>query len=213
MWILRNIKLVAMVVLILLLGGSWITVTLQCKRIARLKEDNTQLHNLARHGKQTASTYINLYNRQVNKNHVLELSLRNAQKLRSTEALQHLNQFNGIKNNLSNLKQVIDVQAALIASLQLQNRDTTIIISGDTVRARAFSFQDEYNLIRGHSTPTITSFDSLRFEVPLHGAIVEGRRTKKFIFFRYGPRQLESHITSPNPWVVIDNQLIMQIDD
>lgn len=182
------------------------------KQNKRLQSELASVTTLADKNARAAKTYINLHGREVSKNKVLSLSLTNTRKLREIEELQHLNQINGVKKDLRNVQQVITTQAAVIQSLRLTNTDTVIITKTDTVRAARFKYQDKWNLVKGYTTSDSTIIDSLQSIVLLQGGIIAGKRTKKLLFFRVGPRQLESHITCPNPWVKIQDHLIIKVE-
>lgn len=200
------------IVLVLLFTGFEV-IRFQEKQLKKLRNDVEAATTLADKNATAAKTYINLHGREVSKNKVLSLTLTNTRKLRQIEELQFINQFNGVKKNLGNLQQVVKVQASVIQSLKLTNTDTIIIRTpGDTVRASKFGYLDAYNFIKGHTAGDTTYIDTLRFNVPIEGGVIAGRRTKKFLFFRVGPRQLESHITSPNPWVKIQDHLIIKVE-
>jgi predicted RND superfamily exporter protein len=207
-----RLKLIAIAIVIVVFFTGATMLRFQRNQIKNLKRDLVQVQTLADKSKHTATTYINLHGREVSKNRVLDLSLRNARELRKLEELNYINQFASIKKNLSNLQQVVLVQASAITSLRLKNTDTLIITKTDTIKASKFRYADPYNFLAGHTTKDSTYIDSARSDLSLEGAIILGKRTKKFLFFRVGPRATESHLTSPNPWVKITDQQFIKIE-
>jgi len=206
-----RVQIIGLAIVGILLFTGFELIRFQRKRIKELSTDLEQVQTLADNSKHTAETYINLFGREVSKAKVLDLSLRNARELRQREELKHIEQFSGVKKNLGNLQQVITVQASVIQSLKIKNTDTLIITKTDTIKASKFRYSDKFTLIKGHTTADTTYLDSLGSIVPLEGAVYLGKRTKKFLFFRVGPRETISEITSPNPFVKITDQQFINI--
>lgn len=209
--------IIALCVLVPLTWASVEVNAVRKKRIQTLETDLQAAQTLAGQAQATATYYINQHGQQVTENKVLRMTADNLRKLSNTNALAFVHQFEGVKKDLRNLQQAMTIQAEVNASLKLHLRDTVVyrkLSSGgtDTVRARRFGYHDAYNTLKGHLIGDTTYIDSLKMQIPLYGIVRTGRRTKKFLFVRYGPREVISNITTPNPWGSISNQLIIQIN-
>jgi hypothetical protein len=73
-------------------------------------------------------------------------------------------------------------------------------IKCDSVKAFKWSFKDVYNDI------SAIVLDTPRFFVrlPIHEVVTFGRRSKRFLFFRYGPREVNTEVSTPNTLFDID---------
>lgn len=194
----------------------------QAKQIRELTTNNKQLVAFADQDSARAEIYLNNWHRETSRSKVLELSERNLKDLAATRELAWLQQFAGLRKDLRNLDAAVKLTATVTQSLKLSTRDTTIFLPiSDSARsgadsvlrvsARAFAYADRFNELRGFIAGDTTYIDTLSIEVPIEGVVYAGKRSKKFLFFRYGPRPYYGEFTSANPWVRIPQQTVIKM--
>lgn len=156
--------------------------------------------------------YLTTKNGQISaQTHVQELTIRNMRRLQSDERLSWIRNFEGINKRMSNLESATRTTAVAVANFKIPLGDTTIIMPDSTkVHARTFDNHNEWYRIKGFvagdtlvTTPEVT--------VPLESVIYLGKRTKKILFFRVGPREVLSETTSPNPFVKITKSEVIRV--
>lgn len=190
-------------------------VVLLEKKVQRLEYEKDQLVQVASDSGRVARTYINLFGKEVSRNKVLSLSALNAKDLRSTQELAWLNQFEGVNKKLNNLDAALRLQAQYNQTLKIKTRDTVILSAGgpgdSTVRARLFSYKDQYNVITG-VTSGDTTLLTAKIIMPIEGAVY-WKRKHKFIFekWRFGRKEYSSELTSKNPFVHITGHEFIKI--
>lgn len=200
----------------------WI-IQAQHKENVELRSERGQLIKVANDSGRIARTYINLFGQEVSKNHVLDLSLRNARDMRNSQELAFLKQFEGVNKKLNNVELALKIQAGVIINLKLKNDSVPqfkwpAAINSDST-ARFFSYGDpsskdpalKYNLINGVSVADSTFLEG-ESQAPLDGAMYWHRK-HHFIFkkWQFGKKEWDSELTCANPWVKLTNHEFIRV--
>ncbi len=174
-------------------------------KLNRTRENYAGALDLAKHHSDSSTFYKNELGRETARNHAMQITQNNLHELIKTKELAWITQFAGVNKKVSNVEAALQVNAAALASLSLSVGDTTTVVHGDTTKAKKWGYRDEFNFIHGTLIGDTTALITARIRTPLQGVIYQGKRTKKFLFIRYGPREVLTELASPNPWVKIEN--------
>lgn len=205
--LLLNKTTITIGVIVLLL----IALGIQTERAARLRAGKILAENeleqavkFANVASQTAVEYKNKNGELITKTEVLELSLSNTQKLRETERLKFLKQFDGLKKDIRNLEMAGSFEW-LIDEDSVPS--TTINIPcTDSLKVFKYELIDEFNTIRA----LVVDTPQLDIRVPLY-PILLWERSKKFLWWKVGPKQYSLESFSPNKLVKITKQEIIKV--
>lgn len=190
-------------ILLAVIAGLLVTNSLSYRQWRKTEERASMLSDYAHEKEREAITYKDEFDQMWNKNHALEMSSRDKDIV-----IQDL----GVKLSKAQKKrltQTTSIDASIGATVK---PDTVWMVAGDSLPPLecppfAFSYTSPDSLNSIHFDGDSITVESL---VPLRGIVYEGKRTKRFLFFRYGPRSVTSEFTSPNPWVRIkDHQIII----
>jgi len=202
-----NGRLLIVVLAILLLAYAGAITTAYNNEVAKRKDTEIGLKSAIELGNKKGfeiTTYKNNQGVLVSKITDLQLSNDNLKALRKSDRLYWMNQFKGLKKDNSNL-----VSATKI-DLDFKQKEIPlkpVAINCDSVKTKTFLWQlkDEYNDI------SATVIDTPKFYVrlPIYEVITLGRRTKKFpseklTLFRYGQREINTEVSTPNKLFEID---------
>ncbi len=211
-----NIRLIGLGILILLFIGGATTIFLQNKKINTLSAEREQLVQMASDSGRIAKTYINLHGREISRNNVQSLTLKNLRDLLANKEFADLDEFEALKKKNKNLDAIITIQADAIVKLKMKPRDTLVVISDssgkkDSVLGKFFAYEDEYNQLNGLILPDSTTINA-QVEVPIKG-VIYWQRNHHFIFknWRFGKKEYFSEMFSPNKWVHIAGQELIKI--
>ncbi len=193
-------------VLIAILSGA---VVMEEKKIRQLYDEREQALAFANIQKSNTTFYKNKFGHETAKTQILDLSLRNARELRSSDRLKFIAQFDGINNRLNNLVEVSQSNARFISEFKLPLRDTFLLnVDSTLLPAKVFTYKDSLNNISG----TIIGKEikpRIEITVPLQGAMYWQR--KKILGLRIGRKKWFSDLTSTNPFVTIKSQEVIRI--
>lgn len=165
------------------------------QKISKLKIEKDQVIKYSLIDESQIIWYKNKLNKETARADVAELSFSNAAKLLTTERLNFIKQFEGVKKNARNINTVLEVTAKSTTDVEL--------VSRDSLEWELFEFKDEFNNLKVVSKNDTISITHV-VEVPLQGAIF-WQRKKILGFIRIGKKTYEIHMTSPNPNVHLTN--------
>lgn len=172
--------------------------------------DRDQAIDLVKHKDDTVSYYQNKLDRETARSSVIELSARNASRLRDTRELEWLRQFEGVNKRLNNVEQASKVTARVVGNFKIPLGDTTIFNFDNTmVKARKFDNKDKWLRNWGIVLPD-TVVSHVTMDVPIESAIF-WQRKHKFLGMRFGKKLWTSEAASPNPYAHITENKIIRI--
>lgn len=204
---LSKIKLwhIAAIAFVLLLAYAGIVTERNRILKATVEERDKEVNELtafATNQKQATSFYINKYRQQVATVKAQEISIANVNRLINTKEFEHLKQMEGLKKDNRNLKASLSYYASLNADSILLN-PFTIPCDSNKLKGYKWRVLDDYNDI---DVILLDSAKKPKINLPIHVAVMEGKRTKNFIrLFRYGPRSIEVEAVSLNKLFPIDS--------
>lgn len=152
----------------------------------------------------TIKQYENRNGELINKTEVLELTLSNAQRLRETERLKFLKQFDGLKRDLRNLEMAGSFEW-LIDEDSIPSTEITLPCT-DSLNVFKYELIDEFNTIRA----LVVDTPQVDIRVPFY-PILLWERSKKFLWWKVGPKQYSLESFSPNKLVKITKQEIVKV--
>ncbi|MEK9157681.1 MAG: DUF6549 family protein [Patescibacteria group bacterium] len=199
-----RIYIILSVVIVVLIG----TVGLQYKSLRSWRERHSQVLQIAKKDSLTSVIYKNQWGHEVAKSEILTLNLNDARKLATTSHLSFLTEIEGVKKNLKNLEQAVQVQAKLSVFTSLPLKDTLVVFHKDSVAAKAWSYRDKYNTLQGLVLRDSTVIMGTA-TVPLYGAVYWQR--KKIMGLRIGAKKYFNEFTTPNHLVKITGSELIQI--
>ena len=145
---------------------------------------------------------------------VLDLTLRNLQRLQSQERLAWVKQIEGVNKRMNNVEQITSTTARAVATFKIGLKDTTVVIQTDTTEipksfhALAFDNKDKWIRIRGYVMPdTLVAMPEVY--VPLQSVVYWQRR--KFLGLKIGKKDWFKQTTSPNPYVRITSDELIRV--
>ena len=192
---------------VLLLIALWI----QTERAARLKAGKRLVENerdqalkFADEQASTIKQYANKNGELITKTEVLELTLSNAQRLRETERLKFLKQFDGLKRDLRNLEMAGSFEW-LIDEDSIPSTEITLPCT-DSLKVFKYELVDEFNTIRA----LVVDTPQVDIRVPFYPVLL-WERSKKFLWWKVGPKQYSLESYSPNKLVKITKQEIVKV--
>lgn len=201
-------------ILIAMAIGAQCAWIIQQSRIDVLKQEKGDLIQMASDSGRLAKTYINKYGNEVSKNKILYISSRDLATLRNSHEASWLKQLDDANKKLGNIEQTIRVEMEAKFRVGGRARDTVLIYKppnktkGDTIRAKVYSYLDAYNSITVMVSDTVQVSGILN--VPLDGAVL-WQRPRKFLWFRVGKKLYYSEFVTPNKFVKIKQQEILQV--
>lgn len=201
----RTTVTIGVIVLLLIALG------IQTERAARLRagkriaeNERDQALHFADEQTSTIKQYANKNGELITKTEVLELSLSNAQKLRETERLKFLKQFDGLKKDIRNLESAGSFEWLLDED---SVPSTMVIIPcKDSLKVFKYELVNEFNTIRAMVIDT----PQVDIRVPFYTSVF-WERSKKFLWWKVGPKQYSLESFSPNKLVKITKQEIVKV--
>lgn len=144
---------------------------------------------------------------------VLDLTVRNLQKLQSDKDLQWLKQIEGINKRMNNVEQVVSTTAQVVGNFKIGLRDTTIFQQDtskilNSFHALAFDNHNQWISLRGYIMPD-TLLVTPRVTVPLQSVVYWER--EKILGLKIGSKSWFKQTTSPNPYVTITEDKLIQV--
>jgi hypothetical protein len=199
--------LILILIIICLIGGIGAVVT----KLEIVTDERDQAISYNNSRGDSIDYLTNKLGQETARTFVQDLTIRNIYKMREDERLSWIKNFEGVNKRMSNLEQASRTTASIVAEFKMSLGDTTIInFQGDTTKARKFDNHDKWFSLKGIVLPD-TIIAKLSLDVPLQSVIYLGKRTKKILFFRVGPRVRFFETTSANPYVKITKSEITQI--
>lgn len=205
--LLLNKTTITIGVIVLLL----IALGIQTERAARLRvgkrlaeNEREQAVKFADGLNSTIKQYANKNGELISKTEVLELTLNNAQRLRETERLKFLKQFDGLKRDLRNLEMSGSFEW-LIDEDSIPSTEITLPCT-DSLNVFKYELIDEFNTIRA----LVVDTPQVDIRVPFY-PILLWERSKKFLWWKVGPKQYSLESFSPNKLVKITKQEIVKV--
>lgn len=198
-----NIRLIIAITFFALLAYSCTTTLLMQHWQMKADENATereQVIKLLKGEREKTNHYINKYHEEVAHTKANYITKANVKRLIDTKEFEHLKHLEGKDFKIKNLESSLSYYVSLNADSILM-APFTAECDSNKLRGWKWQLHDEWNDIEA------IVLDTPKFDVriPLRGAIYLGRRTKKFLFFRYGPRSIETQVFSPNKLVKIDS--------
>jgi len=186
-----------------------IALGIQTERAARLRAGKRIAENERDQALNFANTTITEYKNKngelISKVEVTELTLNNLQKLRETERLKFLKQFDKLKKDLRNLESAGNFEW-LIDEDSIPSIAVTIPCT-DSLRAFKYELIDEFNTIRA----LVIDTPQIDIRVPFYTTVFWERR-KKFLWWKVGPKQFTLESFSPNRLVKITKQELIKVE-
>ncbi len=154
--------------------------------------------------------YVNKYGQQVAKSEVLELTVRNTQKLREDDRLSFVKYFDGVNKRMNNLEQATKTIAEYNKVIDVpivQSLDS----SGKPTKFRTFLYKDSLNSVNGLIKPDTVTI-KLHAVVPIY-SVMYWQRNKFLGLVRMWPakRNWFNDVMSTNPSVTIKSYSNIQI--
>lgn len=201
---LKTIGIIAIILLILYAWGATQYALSQKNKKEIAETEREQAIKFATIEKESTAIYINKYRQQVGRTKAIELSLSNVQKLRNTERLAFLKQFESLKKNLNNL------ESAASFDFTMMGDSVPVIIEkvpcSDTLKAFRYTIHDEYN----HISALVLDTPVFEVRVPIRAAIYWERKNK-FLFWRVGKKEYSIESYSPNKLIRIEGQQLYKV--
>ena len=217
-----NLKMYAIlggtiVLLGLALGFMWDT-------LQRVKTERDQAVEFNNATQDSLRYFKNGWGRETARSAVLDLTLRNAQRLQSDERLAWVRQFESVNKRMNNLESATRTVAQAVGSFTMPLKDTSLILSGwlndstwlalgDTADraptpARVFDNTNEWIRVRGIITDDTVTV-RVNTKVPIESVVVFER--KKVLGLKIGRKQWFQETASPNPYVRITESTVIRV--
>lgn len=200
-----TIILVVVVVFLAMLGIQTIRANKFKQDLRVAENERDQAVAFANDSEQKLELYVNSYNQQVAKTKVTELTLENVQRLRESDRLKFLKQFDALKKDLRNLESASSVELNLnkdSVRVQLVN-----VPCEDSVKMFRYYYHDEFNMIDA----IVMENPVIEIRVPVN-SVVYWERKKKFLWWRVGAKSWSMEVTSPNPLIQITKADLIRVE-
>lgn len=211
-----NLKMYAIlggtiVLLGLALGFMW-------DKLQQVKTERNQAIEFNNAREDSLVYYRNGMGQEIARNAVLDLTLRNIQRLRSDERVSWISKFDGVNKRLNNLEsatrtvaQAIGIFTIPVASVPEDTLDWATWLNDSTwagpQHIRTFDNHNEWIRVRG----TITDSVVVRVDayVPIENVVFWQR--KKVVGLRIGRKHWFSETSSSNPYVKITESTVIRV--
>lgn len=193
----RQIKLIA-----LILAGAALFVALPYfyQKSVRQAQTIADLKSYAEAQYDTATHYKNRFGATVTQVKVLQME-KGAIEAQKKDLEKITANFDV---RLKRIEQLSQTSLSAIGQFTGVIQDTVVV--KDTISIAAYSFEvgDDFYKVSGIIDPTAKTI-SVRPELTakVYGIVHRGKRTKKILFFRVGPRELIHEVTTDNPYVTL----------
>lgn len=152
------------------------------------------------------------------RSNVLELTIRNLERLQADRDLQWLQTIEGINKRMNNIEEISTTTAHVVGTFKIPLQDTTIFIQDEDGEVFGHIFDNQYEWFRLRG---ITYLDTLivtpEVPVPLQSVVYWERRQWPVIFNgklkgpRIGRKEWYKQTTSPNPYVTITEDKLIRV--
>lgn len=193
----RQIKLIA-----LILAGAALFVALPYfyQKSVRQAQTIADLKSYAEAQYDTATHYKNRFGATVTQVKVLQME-KGAIEAQKKDLEKITANFDV---RLKRIEQLSQTSLSAIGQFTGVIQDTVVV--KDTISIAAYSFEvgDDFYKVSGIIDPTAKTI-SVRPELTakVYGIVHRGKKTKKILFFRVGPRELIHEVTTDNPYVTL----------
>jgi hypothetical protein len=206
-----NMKLNIITSLAAIIALLCISLTVQTCRVNEALEENTILQadrdgalEYAIQQQDSMVVYKNKLGNQIARTKTIEVSLGNIIRLRNSERLSHLKQFEALKKKLTNLEQSVTIDAEI-------NKDSIKVVTvhipcQDSLKVFHYERKDEWNTI----SAMVVDIPKFEIKVPIR-AVVYWQRKKKFLWWRVGKKEWYFESYSPNPLVSVTDQELIRV--
>lgn len=190
--------------LILIMGGTIIaliaSLTFAQKRIQTLKIDRDQAIAFNNARADSLERYKNKYGIVVSRAEVLDLSLRNMQKMREDERLFWLREFESLNKRLNNVEQASRVTAEIVGNFKIPIQEVPIYRGDSLFQVRTFDNEDPWLRVSG-----VILKDSIEVipNVKLDIKTVFLWERKKFLGLKIGRKEFYAEVLTDNPYATI----------
>ncbi len=210
--------------IISILGGAvillWVTLALLIKRLDTVKTQRDQAIEFSNSRQDSLEYFKNAWGRETARSAVLDLTLRNAQRLQSDERLAWVRQFESVNKRMNNLESATRTVARTVGTFSIPTQpvdttgfdkwwnDSTFWQTEDLALTRTFDNRDEWIRLQGTITDdtVVVRANAL---VPIENVVVFER--KKILGLRIGRKQWFSETASPNPYVTITESTVIRV--
>lgn len=200
----RQIKLIA---LILVGAAIFVALPYYYQKSARQTQTIADLKSYAEAQYDTATHYKNRFGATVTQVKVLQME-KGAIEAQKKDLEKITANFDV---RLKRIEQLSQTSLSAIGEFSGVIQDTVVV--KDTIPVSAYSFEvgDDFYKVSGIIDPTAKTI-SVRPELTakVYGIVYRGKRTKKILFFRVGPRELIHEVTTDNPYVTLQVDKFIQ---